>query len=214
MASTSIKNINSYEADDNLASAEKRILWVIVIGWIIVILAIGGLIALFTEGEEVLFTGEGSTILTIVLYAMIFLVAISGVFASIAATAIAKSATYKNTGTIGNADAVKAYDDCVIAAVASLGSLILTMIVIGLLKYEENRPAQELQNIPNNPIDSLSALQPSILSSIGSSVEGRNAPVEGRNAPVERRNTVARTGRQRIRRTPSRRIRRTSSRRL
>lgn len=139
-ASTSIKSF-SYQSDADLVSAETKILWGTVIGWIAVIGIVIGTIALFTAGEELFLVGFGADILAFSLFISIFLIILVGSLAATAASEIANSSTYKADQVSGGTGAVtKAYDDAVISAAASLGSFFFVLICAGGYYLSERNP--------------------------------------------------------------------------
>jgi hypothetical protein len=66
------------------------------------------------------------------------LVIVVGVFSSIAASSISKSNAYTGNGQSKDSHAVAAYHDCIIAAVASLGSFLLTLLILGVYYYSSS----------------------------------------------------------------------------
>lgn len=158
MSSTAITAIASdYTKDENLVTAHRYLVWISTIGWIAVIGIIIGVIVLFTEGEELFLTGSGSTILNLILFLVVIIIIATGVLASLAASSIGKSPLYSAKTLDPNL--VKAYDDAVVGAVASLGTLIFVLVCVGIYYYSERprprppppRPREELPPPPLPP---------------------------------------------------------------
>lgn len=155
-ASTQLQSVKDYDKDVQLSKASSYLIWISVVGWLAVILLLGGIIAAFSFGGEaevgaVAAEGEGAALFggmggqlgqtvtktaNYALYGVLIIVGILtfavGVISALAATNISESKLYKSgaTGPVNTA-----YEYSVIAAVAAIVSVVLIIIAYAVAGY-------------------------------------------------------------------------------
>lgn len=167
-ASTQLQSVKDYDKDVQLSKASSYLIWISVVGWLAVILLLGGIIAAFSFGGEaevgaVAAEGEGAALFggmggqlgqtvtktaNYALYGVLIIVGILtfavGVISALAATNISESKLYKSgvTGPVNTA-----YEYSVIAAVAAIVSVVLIIIAYAVAGYygRSTPPAPPMQ---------------------------------------------------------------------
>jgi hypothetical protein len=149
-ASYAIGETSGYDADPVLATAYKLLTYVSVIGFLLLIGLVVGLFFLFTEGEEIFYTGAGGPVLDLILLVIVGFLFTIGIIAAIATTDIKNSKLYAAS----NVNIINAYYYAVIAAAAGIGSFIFGVLAIIIYYSGESAayaPATPAYRPPYNP---------------------------------------------------------------
>lgn len=155
-ASVAIEGTN----DVDLQKAHSYLAWASGVLWTLIALAIIGSIALVVFGPEFL-PLLGKTTVYIFLFLVVAVVIAIGVIAAIGASYIAQSSQLSK-------DAIRAaYDDCIIAAVLTLGTIGLTLLGFYITwhtsKAEEQAAADANASSDDADVDAASAVATSEL---------------------------------------------------
>lgn len=133
-AAVKIAHYPNYSTDANLSSAHVYLSWSATIIILCIVAVVAAVIFLLVEGAEVASRFSQLILILLLLFVIAVTIAI-GVISSM-------SASYLNasSATTGDPALVKAYDDCVISAVITLGAVGLA-IIVGIMVVESRRRA-------------------------------------------------------------------------
>ncbi|CAH6419527.1 Hypothetical protein POVR2_LOCUS29 [uncultured virus] len=136
-------------SDPSLEQAYTYLAWTSGVLWSVIAVAIIASIALVVFGPEFL-PLFGKTFIYLFLFMTIAVVIAIGVMAAIAASYIAQSPS------VSKDDIKKAYDDCIIAAVITLGSIGL-MLIGYYITWHTSKAASQAES--TNPLETAQLLQ-------------------------------------------------------